>query len=397
MSAALLALVAPTAAQAQEDLPGQPGNSLVESHTGGNEPDRRPDNDSDSTDSEPASDEALEELEAEAPEATQTVINNDEGVTVEVSVTVGGSAATVSQAGPSTTVEIPSAEIGTGGAVVDSCDGVGPADQFVRDPVTGQCLTNYGCWHGPVAAHWQVEVLDKLPTVGATVADLDLVRVGSLDANNWPIPPTPTSIGTANWCHENDGGPSSFDWPLMPHMVWVTWETPTVAVDQVIADVSDQLTGHINFATPAVHTAPPGLYTWTRMPTRMWVDDFVLYQAQAETDLIRIELRAVPAKVVWQTGDGEVEICMPDDLIDAQNRVGPVSAPVGCSHTWTSLGDHPLQVVMEWDLSSRVSIRTNRTSTFPAAPWTPIGPFTRTVDGIDITVSSLLSLVRSPG
>jgi hypothetical protein len=114
---------------------------------------------------------------------------------------------------------------------------------------------------------------------------------------------------------------------------WVVAPPPPVAVNVGLLALLAE--SKLALATPAIETAPPpgqtqlvGVPTWLWIGQGPWQD----MAATATAGTVVVTATAVPAKVVWNMGDGTSVTC--DGPGVAYNPSAP-DATTDCSHTWT--------------------------------------------------------------
>jgi hypothetical protein len=114
---------------------------------------------------------------------------------------------------------------------------------------------------------------------------------------------------------------------------WVVAKPPTVAVN--VALLALEAESKLPLAAPTIETAPPsGTTQLVGVPTWLWIDPepWQVQTTTATAGVVVVTATAIPARVVWNMGDGTQVTC------DGPGTPYDPSTPNGatdCSHTWT--------------------------------------------------------------
>jgi hypothetical protein len=114
---------------------------------------------------------------------------------------------------------------------------------------------------------------------------------------------------------------------------WLPTAAPPVALN--VGLLALQAESKLPLASPTIETAPPsGTPQLVGVPTWLWIDSgpWQDMSATATAGMVVATATAIPAKVVWNMGDGNQVTC------DGPGTVYDPSTPnaaTDCSHTWT--------------------------------------------------------------
>lgn len=129
------------------------------------------------------------------------------------------------------------------------------------------------------------------------------------------------------------------------------------AVDLVV--LAERARERMEVPVPRIGAAPPlDGRRYVRMPQWMWVDgsDWEPVSATASVSSGSVTVTAVPARVVWDMGDGHQVVCRAPGTVYTQESYTPEGSP-DCGHTYTRVsagepgGVFGLEAVWEWDVS----------------------------------------------
>ena len=157
----------------------------------------------------------------------------------------------------------------------------------------------------------------------------------------------PGGAQPGQWMDVECAGPGDVD-PMPP--IWVSNATQAAAqIDPTV--VGQQAVKQLGFGSPTIEMAPPdgspqlvGVASW------LWIDpgEWRTLTASATAGPVTATATAVPAKVVWDMGDGDSVTCTgPGTPYSASSP----NATTACSYAWPDPGSFTVTATVYWTVT----------------------------------------------